>query len=260
MIKMIFACTKILAYHSIHPTRLDTLALHPDEFYRQMKWLASLGWQGVSLAEYVRLTSQPNGESLKIFAVTFDDGYADNLKYALPVLKEFNFNATIFVVVDRIGTDIIHETKWLSLYPNVSRSDYRYLNWNEVNELLDAGMEIGAHTCTHVLLDEVNYQTRFAEIADCRTKLEQTIATPIVSFCYPKGQYNKQTLEIVKASGYNQAVVTPNKIKRFKQPDVYQLRRIGVYHNDNLFRFRLKCLPVFDMIRMLRSYHSILEL
>ena len=241
-----------MAYHSIHPTRIDNLAVHPDEFYRQMKWLAGLGWQGVSLAEFVRGTYQLNKKTAKLFAITFDDGFADNLIYALPVLKEFNFNATIFVIVDDVGTQSIHKKQWLSQYPGVDASNYRYLDWSEVGMLLNAGIEIGAHTCTHPLLNEVNYRNQFTEITLSRIKLEKKTGHPIVSFCYPDGRYDNQVLDLVKASGYQQAVVTPYNITSFVQKDIYQLRRIGIYRSDNISRFKFKCMPGFDMIRMLR--------
>jgi peptidoglycan/xylan/chitin deacetylase (PgdA/CDA1 family) len=250
--RLIFTTSKILAYHSINPRRIDNLAVDPQEFYRQMKWLAELGWKGVSLNEFVRCTFQPNGKHANLFAITFDDGFADTLLYALPILKEFNFNATIFLIVDDVGTKTIHKKQWLSQYPNVGSSDYRYLDWREVDKLLKEGIEIGAHTCTHPLLDEVSYQVQFEEIALSRIKLEKKIGHPILSFCYPDGRYNNQVLDLVKASGYQQAVVTPYNISSFVQKDIYQLRRIGIYRSDNLLRFQFKCTPGFDIIRMLR--------
>jgi len=217
-----------------------------------MKRLASLGWRGVSLAEFVHLSSQSNGTRSRVFGITFDDGYADSLYHALPVLQELGFSATVFVIVDRIGTDVIHNPRWLTLYPDVLPSTYRYLTWEEVKTLYDTGIEIGAHTCTHPFLDQLDYPAQFQEIALCRTRLEQAISGHVVSFCYPAGRYNGQTLELVRACGYRQAVLTPSSIRWDCQPDPYLLRRAGIYHTDSLMRFQLKCTPLFDLVRSLR--------
>jgi len=253
--RLLFATTRILAYHSVHPERRDILSVHPDDFRRQMEWLASLGWRGVSLAEFVHVSSQQGGTRSRVFGITFDDGYADSLYHALPVLQELGFSATVFVIVDRIGTDVVHSPRWLTLYPEVSASAYRYLTWEEVQVLRDAGIEIGAHTCTHPFLDRIDYRAQFREIALCRIKLEQAIGGHVVSFCYPAGRYNGQTLELVRACGYRQAVLTPSSIRGDRQPDPYLLRRAGIYHTDSLMRFQLKCTPLFDFVRTFGFLH-----
>ena len=228
------------------------ISVHPDDFRRQMRWLASLGWRGVSLSKLVHLSSQPGERHSRVFGITFDDGYADNLYHALPVLQELGFSATVFVIADRIETDAVHNPRWLTLYPDVIPSTYRYLTWEEVGTLCDSGIEIGAHTCTHPFLDQTDYRAQFREIALCRIKLEQAIGDLVVSFCYPAGRYNGQTLELVRASGYRQAVITPSSIRWGCQPDPYLLRRAGIYHTDSLMRFQLKCTPLFDLMRTFR--------
>ena len=250
--RLLFASTRILAYHSVHPERRDILSVHPDDFRRQMRWLASLGWRGVSLSEFVHLSSQPSERHSRVFGITFDDGYADNLYHALPVLKEFGFSATVFVIADRIGTDVVHNSRWLTLYSDVLPSAYRYLTWEEVETLHDVGIEVGAHTCTHPLLDQIDYWAQFREIALCKTTLAKNIGGQVVSFCYPAGRYNGQTLDLVRASGYRQAVITPSSTRWGRQPDCYLLTRAGIYHTDSLIRFQLKCTPLFDLMRMFR--------
>lgn len=96
----------ILAYHQIAvpPSRkapFRSMVVHPEAFRRQMEWLKKLGIQGVSLREampYIR------GEKAgKVAAITFDDSYANVHENALPVLQEFGFTATNFVVANQIG-------------------------------------------------------------------------------------------------------------------------------------------------------------
>src|SRR5689334_20380832 len=109
----------ILAYHAVHPLRLDSINVTPDNFCAQLKWLAQRGYRGVSLCEYLRQTDEQPSKVGRLVALTFDDGYLDNLTYALPLLEKFGFSATIFVVAEYIGTDQMIDPDLLTTHPGV---------------------------------------------------------------------------------------------------------------------------------------------
>jgi peptidoglycan/xylan/chitin deacetylase (PgdA/CDA1 family) len=136
----------ILAYHSVHPERRDVINVSPARFAQHMQWLADRGYRGVSLREYRAAQARSEAEAAKLVAITFDDGYLDNLTHAWPVLQRLGFNATIFVVPSRVGSDMVHDTKWLEQYPDVPASAYRYMDWEHIRSLRDFGVEIGAHS------------------------------------------------------------------------------------------------------------------
>lgn len=246
----VFGTSRILAYHSVHPNRRDFIAVTPNAFYEQMQWLASNGWQGLSLSEFLQ---NPHG---KTFAITFDDGYADNLEYAVPILHEFQFTATIFVVVNRINSDVVHNKNWLKSYPTVPSIAYRYLTWTEIDLVLKQNIEIGSHTLHHFFLDQLDIATQKQEIINSRIKLEENLAIPVTTFCYPAGRYTLDTIRIVQEAGYSAAVVTPQKIPvtyHSRALSRYTLRRVGIYNTDTLLRFMIKCTPMFDAIRLIRN-------
>jgi peptidoglycan/xylan/chitin deacetylase (PgdA/CDA1 family) len=95
----------ILTYHGVHdgslPTehaRYSTKHVHVDDFRRQLVWLRR-HFEVVSLAQVeneVRTGSLPTRRA----AVTFDDGYENNLSVAWPILREMGIPATFFVTVD----------------------------------------------------------------------------------------------------------------------------------------------------------------
>lgn len=94
----------VLNYHSVTPAGawlgLDgRLSVSPGLFHRNMKYLRDADYTTVTMSECVSLLAQeiPWPEGKRIAAVTFDDGYRDNLIYALPVLKEYRVRATIFI-------------------------------------------------------------------------------------------------------------------------------------------------------------------
>ena len=94
---------RILLYHSVTPeetvfTRGLGVTVKPATFARQLDYLAR-HYRVVSLSELELAVDDPEDRQV---AITFDDGFADNLHHALPALKERNLPATIFVVADAL--------------------------------------------------------------------------------------------------------------------------------------------------------------
>ena len=107
-----------------------------------MKWLSDNGFRGVTLADAIaaragRLSGQAGGaggaaKGMKAFTLTFDHGYADNFRNALPVLKEHRIPAHFFLV-----TDLIDTQEFLKL-PEITATDPardRLMTWDEVLSL-----------------------------------------------------------------------------------------------------------------------------
>lgn len=95
---------KILAYHRVweHPNpNLADWAVRPSAFERQMRLLAKLGYQGISLAELLDRFAAGRPAD-KAIAITFDDGYRDTVEVAAPILARLGFTATVYVVPDYV--------------------------------------------------------------------------------------------------------------------------------------------------------------
>ena len=101
---------QVLCYHRILPASekeayfCPDLVVTPEAFRAQCKTLAA-HYRVLPLAE--ALSALRSGTQDKpLVALTFDDGYVDNLMYAAPILSEFGQRATFFVVSDLMGTTI----------------------------------------------------------------------------------------------------------------------------------------------------------
>src|SRR5262245_54886386 len=94
---------QILGYHKVSPDQHPFFEpLHPDTFEQQMRFLKSC-YTVLSLAELVSRSMRGDVPERAV-AITFDDGYRDNYEYAFPILKKYQFPATIFVATGAIGT------------------------------------------------------------------------------------------------------------------------------------------------------------
>ena len=79
-----------LLYHKILPSQLldaDTISI--KKFNGQMNYLSENALNAVTIGEIINSTNPSDRD----IAIAFDDGYENVYKYALPVLKMYNFKA-----------------------------------------------------------------------------------------------------------------------------------------------------------------------
>jgi peptidoglycan/xylan/chitin deacetylase (PgdA/CDA1 family) len=132
-------------------------------------------------------------------AITFDDGYRDNVENAVPVLERFSLPATFFVVTEWMGTDVV---PWWDREHGVR---HPWMTWDQVRQLHRKGFDVGAHTRTHVDLGTVSEAEAWAEIRGARLELERQLAAPIDLFAYPYGgptNVAAATRSLVKAAAF----------------------------------------------------------
>lgn len=229
----------ILAYHSISHNRKDSLTVQVSEFENQMAWLHRKGYRSITLAEYMS-NNFKKGEQIVI--ITFDDGYSDNYHCAFPILKKYGFVATIFLVSDYVNTDHVFHWDVPKISSQLPSSLYHIVGWDQVHEMADAGIEFGSHSCTHPELTKISQELCKEEIHRSRSDIQNNLGCEVVSFSYPRGNLNQQTIQIVKDAGYSCAIVTP---PRSGIPlSNYTLRRVGIYYENTFWTFRLKTQPV----------------
>ncbi|AWB24020.1 polysaccharide deacetylase family protein [Methylobacterium currus] len=108
------------------------------------------------------------------FLVSFDDGYADTVEVALPVLRAAGVPAILFLVSD-----------WLDAPP--SSPPGPYADRAQVAAWLGAGMEIGSHSASHARIATLDEAGAAREIAGSRTALEAATGRPVRHFACPWG-------------------------------------------------------------------------
>lgn len=231
---------RILMYHMITThrsgARFNGLRVTPENFECQLAWLKSNGWETVTMSELLNLGDV---RKEKTVALTFDDGFADNLHYALPLLKRYQCKATLYLVVDR------HEREW-----STAKKDHHVggelkseakLTDSEVEEILKSGLvELGSHTMTHPNFNSISEFDRVKEIEESRRQLSERFNVPVTSFAYPFGIYKAGDEKLVKQAGYTSAVTTLPGINAFPFEDAFQLKRVKISGKDNLLAFKMR--------------------
>lgn len=224
----------ILNYHNVAVAPVGALMpklyVSPHQFERQCWALKSLGLRGVSLSEGLQALQRGNGQRCVI--LTFDDGYADNLIHAAPIMKQFGFHATCYVVADRIGSYNTWDAQQL-------RAKKPLMTASQLQTWLTQGHEIGSHTNTHPHLHTLSTAECEQELRGSKQHLEKLLNINIQHFCYPYGDYNAETVRLVRAAGYQSAVTTQRGLAN-TQHDLLRLPRVSINGNKGLLRFALK--------------------
>lgn len=224
----------ILMYHNVdrpsHGGRLARLYVRPEQFARQLWWLRRLGLRGVSMSEGLRRLQF--GDAARCVVLTFDDGYADNLLHAAPLLKSYGFGATCYVVSDAIGT-------WNSWDADVVGVRKPLMDEAQLQGWLEHGLELGSHTCSHPRLDQLTDDEQLYELVASRERLKTLAGTPIEHFCYPYGYYAAATPALVARAGYLSAV-TAQRGRATSRHDRFRLPRLSIGGDKGLLRFLLK--------------------
>jgi len=227
----------ILMYHQIaepppRGTPYRGLTVHPSDFRRQMAWLRRLGWRGLSMRDllpYLR-----SGSDAKVFGITFDDGYRNVYRYAMPVLDELGFTATNYFVARQLGGANVWDLD-KGIAPSALMTVAEMRGW------AGAGHEVGSHTLDHVHLPALSAELAQYQIAQSKLELEQALGAEVGAFCYPYGDESAEVRQMARRAGYLNATTTERGLVRASD-DMYGLPRVTVSGSTNILRFLLKCL------------------
>lgn len=223
----------VLMYHKIdnpeHPK--DTFAVSLDSFEQQMAFLKKGGYRVVSVDELCALIKQGKRLPRNLVAITFDDGYKDNLE-AAKVLEKYDLPATIYIVlhlIDQPGYLTSEDLLWIKENTPVT---------------------FGSHTLNHAYLPELTREEVFAEVVGSKIKAKEQYGLDLTTFTYPVGGFRPYGIEAVKHAGYACAFTTNRGYSH--KPHPYKIRRIKVADWDLGFRLWAKLSGFYNAFRSLR--------
>ncbi|MFH1666476.1 MAG: polysaccharide deacetylase family protein [Elusimicrobiota bacterium] len=222
----------ILMYHKIGDppmgSKLKKLWVSPRKFRKQLAYLKKKGYESIT---FKNLAAMNEFDSRKVI-ITFDDGYRNNFLVALPILKEFGYEAVFFVVSGAAGGKNFWHNSELE-------EPVDMLTWEEIKKMDEDGMEIGGHALSHKNLSELPDDALEKEIFEDKKNIEEKLGKNIMSFAYPYGKFNEKVKEILRRAGYLFACKIKQGKNKFPVKDRFELRRILVRGDECLFDFYL---------------------
>lgn len=170
-----------LMYHRISPDEnlQNDFTITPKQFEDDIAYLISKGYQFFTAKELSYATSVLPAN--KIAVITFDDGYASDYLYALPILEKYNAKATFFVVgslIDTEGYMTSEQLKLLSQSPYAEIGNHSYINHSYLPEEIT---DVYTNS-TYKAMSDFETNARF---------ISKIIGKPVTAISYPYGVYNK---------------------------------------------------------------------
>jgi peptidoglycan/xylan/chitin deacetylase (PgdA/CDA1 family) len=169
-----------LFYHRVADSQPNNWTISTERFRRQISWVKER-YDIVTLQEAQHRIGAEENERPTV-CITFDDGYADNCKTAVPWLLEQKIPFTYFVTSDHVqsGEPFAHDVAaGNSLTPNTVE---------QLRDMATAGVEIGTHSRTHADFGQLDdEQALFDEIVGSKRDLEKLLDQAVRYFAFPFG-------------------------------------------------------------------------
>lgn len=225
----------VITYHHILRDEENTRFRHTSTttsvraFSNQMTWLRDMGYTTLTmyqLDDYVHNRANLPGRAV---VITFDDGLKSVSRYAYPILKQYGFKATAFIISSRIKR---HPQKW-------APKSLQFMSVSELEEIKDV-FDFQSHThflhrvdgYRRPILLSRSYHNILFDFERSRRALAQF--NPHVLFLsYPFGGYNATAVKAAKDAGFQLAVTTvKGKVKPGDNPML--LKRLYILRTDSL--------------------------
>jgi len=204
-----------------------------SDFERHLRYLKNYG-DFISLDTVVDIFKEKKIGGC-YFCVTFDDGFKNCVSNALPILVENECPAAFFIPTDCIGSDIGKDSETIRSFFSTA-TDYPmpidFLDWDDCRKLLEAGMTIGSHTCSHVPLSRLNNDQLRSELLRSKQKIEKELAIDCLHFA-PPWETSGNTfgtaayLIVVKETGYR-SLLTTERGPNYNGTSPFKIRRDNV--------------------------------
>jgi len=153
-----------------------------------------------------------------VYSITYDEGCADLLKYALPIHRQFGIPGHLALVATQIGVP--------RNVPNSTYDGMMILSKNEIHMLRDEGWNVSCHSMTHDFINEGNAQY---EVVDSKKALEDALQIPVSMFCIPGDNDNYPASKAVaEKAGYNSILTIYDEVNKI-DADLYRLGRCPLH-------------------------------
>lgn len=173
----------ILTYHSIDASG-SVISTSPALFRSHMETLSRSGTAIVPLSD---IQKRPGS-----IAITFDDGFANFEEHALPLLRKYEFPATVFLVSGHCGG----YNDWPTQSPSVPQLPL--MSWPCLQRITGAAITWGAHTVSHPDLTKMQEAEVAREMGDCREEIQQRTGMAVDCLAYPYGAVNRATRRVAE--------------------------------------------------------------
>jgi len=178
----------IFAYHRFGEGRVPATNIRLEQFEAHLAFLEEGGFTVWPLSRIVSALRSGADIPDRTVALTADDAYRSVMTEAWPRLKQRGWTMTLFVATDGVDQGV-----------------RGYLTWDEIRQLRDEGMEIGAHSAGHGHLGEMSLAKVRSDLERSNRRFSEELGASPGLFAWPYGESNLEALRVAEEVGYDAA-------------------------------------------------------
>ena len=183
----------VLMYHMIGDEQGNAAIMTEANLRIQMNYLRDHGYHPITMQELYDYVTKGAPLPEKPVCITFDDGYLDSYTIVYPLMKEYGFPWTLFLITDDVG------------------KPYNRMTWDQLKEMANShAVTIASHTLSHPKLH--NLATRAEkekEIVEANKALKYQLGIDNVWLAYPYGDYDDEVIDICKKAAASMSAASP---------------------------------------------------
>jgi len=191
-------------YHRFGDDRYSSTNIDIQRFEEQLQYLRDNGYRTLTLSEAINKVRKNGTQEDKMVVLTIDDAYKSFYQKALPLLKQYQIKATLFVNTETVGAG-------------------DFMSWDEIRETQTSGVEIGNHSHSHAYFLNASAEDFRDDLAQSEALFKANLARSPSVYAYPYGKWNVDMVSFLKQAGYagaaaqHSGVMHPNS-NRFALP------------------------------------------
>ena len=218
----------IVMYHRFGEDSQPSTNIRLDQFERHLEILTNGDYNVVPLGTVVEALRTGTALPDRTVAITIDDAYRSVYREAWPRLRDAGLPFTLFVNTDGIG------------------GGTNAMTWDEIRELAEAGVEIGAHSAAHGHMAFMDRGTVEADFARMTARFNAELGFVPTIYAYPYGEYSRELADMVEAAGYRAAFGQHSGVA-YQGADLFTLPRFALnerYGEPDRFDLIVNALPL----------------
>jgi peptidoglycan/xylan/chitin deacetylase (PgdA/CDA1 family) len=219
----------VLCYHAVSATWEHGLSVSAETLEAQIRSLLRRRYVPAPAA------AVPSGRG-RLLHVTFDDAFK-NVFQALAPLERLGVPATVFACSSYAEDGRPFDGGKLAGEASAYPDELATMDWDDLRELVERGVEVGSHTVTHPHLPQLEDAELDRQLVESKSRLEDELRRPCPFLAYPFGEEDQRVRAAARRAGYTAAYA----LKSGRRPaDPFAIPRVGVWRKDTLSRLALK--------------------
>lgn len=218
----------VLIYHRVGRRTRSRVDLPEWLFEEQMARIAA-GPGAIPLGAGVDMLQSVAGSDHRSVVVTFDDGTADFVDVALPILTRYGVPTTLYLATEFIETG--------KAFPQSGMA----ASWEGIRDAVSTGLvTVGSHTHSHMLLDRVSADQAAGDLDRSIELIRDRLAVDPEHFAYPKAVLGTPAVEAEVRARFRSAAVAGTRTNPYGCSNPYRLARSPIQIEDGLRFFERK--------------------